>query len=203
LLFFVFVQQLYIGIIQKRIIVDYSWRGEDFMAAIVALVKPALELKDAYLSFYQEWMDSGEDVVPWVVSIDPTDFPGMLQTLLANEKGEHLPEGWVPDSTFWLVAENERIVGAVNIRHALTEKLMNSGGHIGYGIRPSERGKGYATKLLALALEEARLLGIHKALVVCNESNIASERTIIRNGGVQDSSFVEENGNVIKRYWIE
>jgi predicted acetyltransferase len=177
-------------------------KGEDLMAASITLVKPALELKDAYLNFYQEWIDSGEDIVPWVVSLDPADFQGMVQSLLANEKGEHLPEGWVPDSTFWLVAEDKRIVGAVNIRHGLTEKLMNCGGHIGYGIRPSERGKGYATKLLALALEEARQLGIHKALVVCDESNIASERTILRNGGLEDTSFVEENGNVVKRFWI-
>ncbi|OBZ10076.1 GNAT family N-acetyltransferase [Bacillus sp. FJAT-26390] len=172
------------------------------MAASVSLVKPTLALKDAYLNFYQEWIESKEDIVPWVVSLDPADFQGMVQSLLANEKGEHLPEGWVPDSTFWLVTENKRIVGAVNIRHGLTEKLMNCGGHIGYGIRPSERRKGYATKLLALALEEARKLGVHKALVVCDESNVPSERTILRNGGVEDTSFVEENGNVIKRFWI-
>lgn len=107
-------------------------------------------------------------------------------------KAKNLPENWVPDSTFWLVTDNNRVVGAVNIRHGLSEKLFNCGGHVGYGIRPSERRKGYATKLLALALEKTKELGINKVLVVCDQSNLASERTIIKNGGKQDASFTEE-----------
>ncbi|MEH6850137.1 GNAT family N-acetyltransferase, partial [Bacillus pseudomycoides] len=75
--------------------------------------------------------------------------------------------------------------------------------HIGYGIRPSERQKGYATILLKLALEKAKELGIQKALVVCDESNIGSEKTIIKNGGIHDSNYIEEDGNVVKRYLIE
>lgn len=173
------------------------------MAEHVRLVRPTMQLKKEYLDFYQEWKNSEEDMVPWVISKDPSDFPEMVQFLLNNEKGENLPENWVPDSTFWLVSDNNKVIGAVNIRHGLTEKLFNCGGHIGYGIRPSERRKGYAAKLLALALEKTKELGIHQVLVVCNESNLASERTIIKNGGKQDTSFTEEDGNVVKRYWIE
>ncbi|MGG0184986.1 GNAT family N-acetyltransferase [Bacillus rhizoplanae] len=169
----------------------------------ITLVKPTLTLQNEYLDFYQEWKDSGEDMVPWVISKDPSDFHGMIQFLLDSEKGENIPEGWVPDSTYWLVTENKKIVGAVNIRHQLTEKLLNCGGHIGYGIRPSERQKGYATTLLALALEKTKGLGIQKALVVCDESNVGSEKTIIKNGGIPDSNYIEEDGNVIKRFWIE
>jgi predicted acetyltransferase len=101
------------------------------------------------------------------------------------------------------MAEEQRIVGVVNIRHGLTEKLMNNGGHIGYGIRPSARQKGYATRLLALSLEKLKELGVHRALVVCDERNIASERTILKNGGVPDVNYVEEDGNVVKRFWID
>jgi predicted acetyltransferase len=173
------------------------------MAENVQLVKPTLELRNEYLDFYQEWKDSGEDMVPWVISKDPSDFQGMVQFLFNNEKGENLPENWVPDSTFWLVTDNKKVVGAVNIRHRLTEKLFNCGGHIGYGIRPSERRKGYATKLLSLTLDKTKELGINKVLVVCDQSNLASERTIIKNGGKQDASFTEEDGNVVKRFWIE
>ncbi|GED32403.1 GNAT family N-acetyltransferase [Brevibacillus centrosporus] len=173
------------------------------MVENVQLVKPTVNLRNEYLDFYQEWKDSGEDMVPWVISKDPSDFQGMVQFLLNNEKGENLPENWVPDSTFWLVTDNNRVVGAVNIRHGLSEKLFNCGGHVGYGIRPSERRKGYATKLLALALEKTKELGINKVLVVCDQSNLASERTIIKNGGKQDASFTEENGKVVKRFWIE
>ena len=86
-------------------------------------------------------------MVPWVISKDPSNFIGMLQSLTDAEKGENLPEQWVPDSTFWLVNNDKKVLGAVNIRHGLTEALMKNGGHIGYGIRPTERRKGYATKL--------------------------------------------------------
>ncbi len=162
-----------------------------------------MELKSEYLSFYQEWKESGEDMVPWVISKDPLDFQGMIQFLLDSEKGKNLPENWVPDSTFWLINENNKVIGAVNIRHRLTDTLFNCGGHIGYGIRPSERRKGYATQLLSLSLVKAKELGIDKVLVVCDKSNIGSARTILNNGGVQDMDYIEEDGNIVKRFWIE
>ncbi len=173
------------------------------MGSKVFLLKPTVELRDEYLSFYQEWKVSRENMIPYVIKREPTDFEEMVQTLLDREKGVNLVEGRVPDSTYWLVTEDNKVVGVVNIRHGLTEKLMNSGGHIGYGIRPSERQKGYATKLLALSLEKLKELGTKKALVVCDEGNIASERTILRNGGIPDASFTEEDGNIVKRFWIE
>ncbi|PKR83765.1 GNAT family N-acetyltransferase [Heyndrickxia camelliae] len=172
------------------------------MESEVRLVRPTTRLRKEYLSFYQEWLDSGEDMVPWVISKDPSDFEAMVRSLLDAEKGENIPENWVPDSTYWLVHEDSRVIGAVNIRHSLTEKLLNTGGHIGYGIRSSERRKGYATKLLALSLEKAKELGISKVLVTCDESNIGSAKTIINNGGVEDDRFVEEDGNVVRRFWI-
>jgi len=162
-----------------------------------------MEYEKEYLSFYQEWKDSGEDMIPWVISKDPSNFKEMIQSLFDSEKGENLPENWVPDSTYWLVNEKNKILGAVNIRHRLNEKLFNCGGHIGYGIRPSERRKGYATKLLSLSLEKGKELGIQKALVVCDEGNIGSEKTILNNGGLRDTDFIEDDGNIVKRFWIE
>jgi predicted acetyltransferase len=169
----------------------------------LCLLKPTVELKEEYLSFYQEWKDSGEMMVPWVIEKDPSDFDAMVQSLLESEKGINLAEGWVPDSTFWLINENNRVLGAVNIRHKLTERLKDRGGHIGYGIRPSERRKGYATKLLALSLGKVKGFGVEKALITCDEDNTGSLKTIINNGGVPDIDFIEEDGNVIKRFWIE
>ncbi|WP_228101531.1 GNAT family N-acetyltransferase, partial [Paenibacillus donghaensis] len=169
----------------------------------VFLTKPTMDLQNEYLSFYQEWQESGEQMVPWVISKDPSDFSGMLRSLSENENEGNLPEGWVPDSTYWLVSEDRQVLGAVNIRHRLTEKLLNCGGHIGYGIRPSERRKGYAIQMLTLALEKAAELGIQKVLVVCDEDNIASAKTIIHHGGIPDQDYIEENGNVVKRFWIE
>ncbi len=100
----------------------------------------------------------------------------MVQELLDAHNGINIPETWVPDSTYWLVTDENKILGAVNIRHSLTEHLFNAGGHIGYGIRPSERRKGYATKLLALSLEKTKELDITKVLVVCDAVNTASEK---------------------------
>ncbi|MRG85781.1 GNAT family N-acetyltransferase [Salinibacillus xinjiangensis] len=169
----------------------------------LSLIKPSIEYKKEYLSFYYDWLETGENMVPWVIQKDPAHFEEMLQFLSNNENGIHLPKGWIPDSTYWLIDDNQKVLGAVNIRHQLTEALQNSGGHIGYGIRPSERRKGYATKLLSLSLEKARELGITKALVVCDESNIGSLKTILHNGGVPDEDFREEDGNVVRRFWIE
>lgn len=169
----------------------------------VSLLTPTTDLQEEYLDFYNEWKDSGETMIPWVITKDPSNFPAMVQELLDAHNGINLPDSWVPDSTYWLVTDHNRIVGVVNIRHSLTEHLFNAGGHIGYGIRPSERRKGYATKLLALSLEKAKQLNITKALVVCDEVNTASEKTILHNGGVRDDDFIEEDGNVVRRFWIE
>ncbi|AZJ21573.1 GNAT family acetyltransferase [Bacillus wiedmannii] len=169
----------------------------------VSLLTPTIDLQEEYLDFYNEWKDSGETMIPWVISKDPSNFSAMIQELLDAHNGINLPESWVPDSTYWLVTDENKIVGAVNIRHSLTEHLFNAGGHIGYGIRPSERRKGYATKLLELSLEKTKELNITKALVVCDEVNTASEKTILHNGGLRDDDFIEEDGNVVRRFWIE
>ncbi|EJQ38093.1 hypothetical protein IEC_02621 [Bacillus toyonensis] len=169
----------------------------------VFLITPTTDLQEEYLDFYNEWKDSGETMIPWVISKAPSNFPAMIQELLDAHNGVNLPESWVPDSTYWLVTDENKIVGIVNIRHSLNEHLFNAGGHIGYGIRPSERRKGYATKLLELSLEKTKELNIEKVLVVCDEVNTGSEKTILHNGGLRDDDFIEEDGNIVRRYWIE
>ena len=97
---------------------------------------------------------------------------------------------------------NGKIVGTIAIRNYLNDSLMKSGGHIGYGIRPSERRKGYGAKMLALALKKCREFGVEKALVTCDKDNIASAKTAMKNGGILENELVEENGNIVQRYWI-
>ena len=94
------------------------------------------------------------------------------------------------------------IVGAVNIRHYLNESLLLNGGHIGDGVRPSERRKGIATGMISLALEECRKLGIEKVLMVCDKDNIGSAKSIVNNGGVLENEIVVD-GVVEQRYWID
>ena len=86
----------------------------------------------------------------------------------------------------------------------LTDALKREGGHIGYGIRPKERGKGYGTILLSKTLEKAKDLGLERVLLTCDKSNIASARVIIKNEGKFDSEeFLEEKGAYFQRYWID
>ena len=88
--------------------------------------------------------------------------------------------------------------------HWLTDALRDWGGHIRYGVRPSERNKGYGTLMLKLALDKARALGIGRVLITCGKDNIASQRVILKNGGVLDSeSYSEQAGRVTQRYWID
>ena len=112
-------------------------------------------------------------------------------------------EGLVPDSTFFCLDEERNIVvGAVNIRHYLNEALLLNGGHIGDGVRPSERRKGIATKMISLALKECRKLGINKVLMVCDKGNIGSAKSIENNGGILENEVVVD-GVVEQRYWID
>ncbi|MBP1989881.1 GNAT family N-acetyltransferase [Paenibacillus eucommiae] len=175
------------------------------MISKLLLVKPSSEYYEEYLSFYNEWKSSGEDMVPWVIEKDPSDFIQYVSFLYSQDSEEKINiEAFVPHSTYWLVDSQQTVLGAFNIRHRLNEKLYNCGGRIGYGIRPSQRRKGYATSLLSLTLEKTRALGLDTVLVVCDKGNMGSERTIIKNGGRFDSEFVEEDsGNIVRRFWID
>lgn len=170
---------------------------------MMRLVEPSVKYKASYIDMLSDWEQSGEKVVPFVLKMDPSDFESMVNELIDYQEGIGIPETFVPHTTFWLVDENENIVGVVNIRHQLNEKLLQVGGHIGYGIRPSERRKGYATAILKLGLIKAKDMGFEKVLVTCNKDNIGSAKTIINNGGILESEFVEEWGNIVQRYWIE
>ena len=96
---------------------------------------------------------------------------------------------------------SKRILGAIDIRHELNAYLHTYGGNIGYGIRPSERKKGYATQMLNLALEQCKILGMQKVLITCFKDNVGSAKTILNNGGVLENE-VAENGILKQRYWI-
>lgn len=124
-----------------------------------------------------------------------------LDRLESARLGRDLPEHLVP-ATFLVAEVDGEIVGRVSIRHELNDWLLQQGGHIGYGIRPAFRRRGYATQICAMGLDFAKSLGIPRALITCNEGNIGSEMAIKKNGGVFESTFVEESGNRISRYWI-
>ena len=164
------------------------------------LVKLSEEYKRHLNEMMEEWYATGENIIPYVIRRnDYKDFEYYMDNLEVKEGTENL----VPDSTFFCLDEDRDIfVGAVNIRHYLNEALLRDGGHIGDGVRPSERRKGIATKMIGLALDECRKLGIDRVLMVCDKDNIGSAKSIINNGGVLENEITVE-GVVEQRYWIE
>lgn len=173
------------------------------------LVLPSVEYKDSYIAAVREHRNDPGDSLRGraykkrsVAELE-ADFGAFVAKERGFARGENLPEGRVPHTTLWLV-DNGAYIGTVDIRHGLTESLENYGGHIGYDIRPSERGKGYGSTILALALPKARELGIARVRVMCDESNVASRKVIEKNGGVfVDKGVNPENDAVTLRYWIE
>ncbi len=93
------------------------------------------------------------------------------------------------------------MIGTLNVRYPY-EGYVKVHGHIGYGIRPSERKKGYATEVLKLALEYCKEIGLTEVLLTCDKSNIASAKTIRKCSGKLEHETSQENGDVLQRYWI-
>ncbi|MCL1830729.1 MAG: GNAT family N-acetyltransferase [Oscillospiraceae bacterium] len=165
------------------------------------LILPSITHKQKALEYIQEYLDIGDRhihgsggliVIPnyerWLeyVTVMNSDTP---------------PEGLVRATTYFAVVD-KKIIGTIQIRHTLSDELLCSGGHIGYSVLPSERMKGYATRMLAAALDICRQLGISKVLITCDKYNIASAATIKRNGGVFENELIEPDGNIVGRYWI-
>jgi len=166
------------------------------------LLKPTIEMKREFYDFIDEWEKSGEEITPASVNLEGRDYKSWLEHKQRMENKETCPPDRVPAYTYVLVNESMRILGAVNIRHYLNEYLLNYGGHIGYGVRPTERRKGHASIMLSLALPIANEVGITRVLVTCDKKNIGSARTIIKNGGVLENE-VWKDDKLMQRYWIE
>ena len=167
---------------------------------MLKLVRLSEAYREQLGDMMDEWTATGETIVPCaIVKNDYRDFDRYLAQLEVKEAAD----GLVRDSVFFcLDDETNRFVGAVNIRHRLNALLLRSGGHIGDGVRPSERRRGVATRMIAMALEECRRLGIERVLMVCDKDNIASARSIQKNGGVLENEL-DDGGTMIQRYWID
>ena len=167
----------------------------------IKLVKLSYEYKQQLFDMMDEWLSLESGFSPYVIrKNDYHDFDHYLEDLETKfETAER-----VPDSVYFCLDTDRNIfVGAVNIRHYLNDSLLFTGGHIGDGVRPSERRRGYATAMIALALEKCRELGIKRELMTCDKDNIGSAKSIIRNGGVLENEVINEEGVLEQRYWIE
>ena len=171
----------------------------------VKLIKLTKQYKNQLIEMIDEWkkdqVENNTDTSPYAIFKDSyEDFDYYLENLESDTP----KNGWVANSVFFLYSESrDKLIGAVDIRHELNKHLLQYGGHIGDGIRPSERGLGFGKLILELALEKCIKLGINNVLVCCNKNNIRSKRAIISNGGILENTVIDEDGEFIERYWID
>lgn len=166
------------------------------------LVKPTLSMEKEYVDYITEWEATEEKIVPNAAKRDSMSFKELVNKWEEYESERMYEKGLVPSSIYFLMDEDKKIYGAIDIRHELNDYLLRYGGHIGYGIRPSQRRKGYASQMLTLALPIVKELGISKALITCDKNNTGSAKTIMNNGGILENEVI--NGDEItQRYWIE
>lgn len=169
------------------------------------LVKLSKEYEREITDMLDEWVIYNNthetDHSPWAIFSPHKDFDEYIKLTALREMPTD-PK-YVPSSLYYAYDEERNImVGAVNIRHYLNDKLLFDGGHIGDGVRPSERRKGYGTLIISLALKECKKLGINKVLITCNKDNIGSKKSIINNGGILENEVIDEDGKKVLRYWI-
>lgn len=132
---------------------------------------------------------------------NPCDWLEQVESLSHKET---VPDNWVQCTQFLCVRKSDnRLVGMIQVRHWFNEFLEKFGGNIGYSVRPSERKKGYATKMLQDCLVYCKELGLQKVLITCVDDNVGSRKTILANGGIYDTTVFEPEKNVnLERYWI-
>ena len=169
------------------------------------LVAPTTELHEAWLASHDEWgagvHEDGAGLRPGDEVRTAAGFADWVARL--HRQADPVvppPEGWV-HCTYWWIVEQGAVLGAIALRHELNDVLLQAGGHVGYGIRPSARRRGLATWAVAQVLPQARALGLDRVLITCQEGNVASARVIERAGGVLEDVRDDGAGRV-RRYWV-
>lgn len=149
------------------------------------LVKPDLLYYEQYNKMMDEWVKDGSKIAPWFLDdkLNSIDEFAEFVKMLDNYENANLPDKFATTTSYFVIDENDKLIGASSLRHYLTVEGLNSWGHIGYGVRPSERNKGYGTQILNLTLGEARRRNIRKVLLGAHKSNVGSCKVIEKCGG--------------------
>lgn len=155
------------------------------------LIPPSVSLHSAFLESHHEWGPGahedgfGRDLSDDVES--PAGFAVWVAAL--NADADRCMSRWI--------IEDDRIVGAIALRLDSNDFVMRLG-HIGYGIQPSARRRGFGSWAVSETLQSARQLGLERVLLVCESSNIASASMIESLGGVAEKA----EPCAERRYWI-
>ena len=173
------------------------------------LEKPSIEQKDEIIEYLDEFVKYKSDI-NGSGSLDKIyegyTFEQALERCLKMEDEEYAKSlGKCNGKTFLLIRKNDnRIVGTINVRWNLTPELLQFGGHIGYGIRPTERQKGYNKINLYLGLIEAKKIGLDKVMLDCSTTNLGSDKTIKALGGILERCEIDPWDNELTNvYWID
>lgn len=176
-----------------------------YLDPVPDLVAPTTVLHASWLESRDEWGRGVHQAGARLNADDEVDtqadFEAWVESLHRDSDTSIPPAPGRVHATNWWIVEDTTYLGAIQLRHHLNDFLLEVGGHIGYGIRPSARRRGYASWALGAVLPEARALGIDRVLITCDDDNIASALTIERNGGVLED--VRGTGvDRKRRYWI-
>ena len=169
------------------------------------MVEPSTEYAQQILEYKNAFVDSRS--MAGVGALREMDDPyEWIRFSAACKNPDTIPEGRLVTSTQYMLVreEDKKILGMLQLRHRLNDYLEKYGGHIGYSVAPDERRKGYASYMLDKAFQECRKMGIDRVLITCLDSNEASRRTILKNGGVYESTVYEPDKKAFfERYWID
>lgn len=171
---------------------------------MVKLIKPKFELKNKFMDMIRDYNNHGEDTFANEYFTNDFDFLTYIKDLENLSMGIGLPGGYVPITEWWLVNDNNDILGTIRLRHYLEEKNMEEGGHIGCDITPKYREKGYGSKILELILPIAKSHNIDVLLLTCDNDNIGSQKIIKKNGGVLKNIVTfKDTDKELLQYWIQ
>ncbi len=166
------------------------------------LVLPTPAYKSKIMNYKREFILSEDRMYGTGGLKNAESFNEWYIAFCNNLNEETVRKGLSSETTYLAVSTNDdNLVGMINIRHRLNDFLLNNGGHIDYSVRKSERRKGYAVEMLGLALKECKRLNIKKVLITCDKNNIASAKTIIKNGAILENE-IKKGNKISQRYWI-